>query len=295
LPGPELHDLLDWRHVLGQRTGVESLGRTARERESAYETIGRMNTNALGHGIASNFQILRGDLENVIINAVDADGNRPICNDGQPIHLAHFLYDVYNLDFNGGLGYRSAAGTKRVEALKKLFERQQGHDFVLFLTVNLRDTLGDEYDEYLRGLQGRNRSGNCRETLEWYLQRGQGEREYKLKVAVPALIQIVAELRLFSAICHPPVFYKGYNRADLLHFAFEMRAESGSLRGWSTQDDAALIELPLFRSENEGLILAPMHPGFDMTRCEEFIRFLPDGTRAAILAVLPTSKTKVSE
>lgn len=59
LPGPEIHDLLDWRHVLGIRTGVESPGHNKKERGIADEAIGRMNTNIMFNGLSSGFQLLR--------------------------------------------------------------------------------------------------------------------------------------------------------------------------------------------------------------------------------------------
>ena len=84
--------------------------------------------------------------------------------DGTP-HLARFSYDLVNLDFDGGLGYRSmrAHGTaKRTIAIKKLFERQEGHSFILLLTINVRHTLGEEIQEYLGNLQTRDpRHSGC--------------------------------------------------------------------------------------------------------------------------------------
>ncbi len=106
LPGPDIHDLLDWRDLLDSaRTGVESPGHTKMERYEADQTIGRLNLNIMVNGLGSGFQLLVADVEDVIIDGVDSKGNRPQKNDGQAAHVAHFRYDLVNLDFDGGLGY----------------------------------------------------------------------------------------------------------------------------------------------------------------------------------------------
>jgi hypothetical protein len=286
LPGPDIWDFLDWRQVLdSRRTAVESLGYTAKHCAEAANTIGLLQSNVMIHGISSGFQLLRGDVEDVLLNAVDADRNRPQINDGQPAHLARFGYDVVNLDFDGGLGHTDKHGAaKRVRALKKLFERQQGHSFVLLLTINLRDTLGRELETYLKGLQTRDRGPGWTGIIDWYLNRRDGEREYWLKAVVPSFVHVTAELNMFRSTCRPPIFYQGHQRAQLVHFAFELEAQEGSLRSFSAQDDRHLLELPLLRAENGRLQPAPRQPlGFNPENWGAVLAFLPEETRQLIL------------
>jgi hypothetical protein len=290
LPGPEIRDLLDWGHLLSTRTAVESSGRTRREMEQADETVGRLLMNVMAHEISSNFELLRGDIEDVILNALDKHGNPPRMNDGHPAHLAHFMYDVVNLDFDGGLGYRNKAGpAKRINAIKKLFERQEGHSFVLFLTINVRDTLGEEIEDYLKGLQSYDRGIGWRETLDWYLSRSNGEREYKLKATVPSFIQAIAETRVFECISRPPIFYEGFERAHMIHFSFEFKAVErngrfATLKGFSPKDERDLLDLPLLQSNNSHLQIASMqHPNFDYARCKADFDFLPEDVRSSLL------------
>jgi hypothetical protein len=291
LPGPEIHDLIDWRHVLGVRTGVESPGRNKKERAIADEAIGRMNANTMFNGLSSGFQVLKADIEDVILNCVDNYGNPPQLNDGNPAHLAHFRYDVVNLDFDGGLGYSTKNGARRVYALKKLFERQEGHSFILFLTVNVRDTLGEEVEDYLQGLQRRDRGPGWYEIIDWYLNRAKGEREYKLKATVPSFIHAISESRVFQCRSRPPIAYTGHERARMIHFVFELETvlvnrHKASLRGFSLQDDRDLIELPLLKSENGQLkIAAIQHPGFDFTNCKTIVNFLPKQTGNSLITL----------
>lgn len=297
LPGPDIHDLLDWQQLLGKRTAIESPGHTKKEREEADEKIGRLNANIMLNGLSSGFQLLRADVEDVIINSVDDYGTPPQLNDGRPAHLMRFIYDVVNLDFDGGLGYRAKQGsvktirgaTKRVDALKELFKRQEGHSFILFLTINVRDTLGEEVENYLHGLQSRDRGEGWRELLDWYLNLTKGKREYKLKAIVPSFIHSVAETRLFRCTSRPPIAYEGHERAHMIHFAFELESAESKFRGirlreFSPQDDRELIELPLLRSENGQLTLPLMqHPGCNFASCEKTLTFLPKDVRSLIL------------
>ncbi len=291
LPGAALMDLLDWREVLDpRRTGVQSMGRTKGQRDDAWDIISRMQARAHVFGLASGFQVLRGDIEDVILNAVDLDGNPPQMNDGQAASTMRFKYDLVNLDFCGGIGYREAAGVKRVDAIKKLFERQQAHNFVLLLTINVRDTLGDEIAHYLQQLRAHFNDNEWRDTVDWYLARGNGEREYRLKAVVPTFIRMTAEARNFRCTCLPPIIYIGHNQAHMLHFAFELETEQvngriASLRGFSNQNDRDLLALPLLRCETGQLaVAAQQHPGFLPSVMDSLLDFLPDGARAAILA-----------
>ncbi len=299
LPGPDVCDLIDWKDVLDRlRSGVKNLGRTKREQKKAQEDMGRLSTNLFIAGIDSGFQLLRGDIEAVILDGLDHDGNRPQINDERSAHAARFGYDVVNLDFDGGIGYRDVNGAaKRVAAIKKLFERQEGHSFVLFLTINVRDTMGSEIEDYLRGLQTRNRGPSWREKIGWYLSRADGEREYKLKATVPSFIHVISESRVFQCTSRPPIAYVGHKQAHMIHFAFEFEAVASNgrlnnLRGFSLQDDPDLIELPLLRCENGQLQVASMqHPGFDYAQCGVNLGFLPEYTRASILACVRNCNT----
>ena len=170
LTGPELHDLLDWRDLIGYKTAIESIGKTKSEKANAEETIGQLLANVMINKISSGFQLIRGDVEDIIIDGIDADGLPPQLSDGRPAHLMKLNYDVINLDFDGGLGYSNGRGeVKRTTAIKKLFERQAGHSFVLFFTINIRDTLGTEIDSYLSELQRRQYGPDWSAQVEWHL------------------------------------------------------------------------------------------------------------------------------
>lgn len=111
---------------------------------------------------------------------------------------------------------------------------------------------------------------------------------------MPSFIQSAAELRGFKSICRPPISYVGYNRARMVHFAFELRWCPGELRGFSPQDDRDLIDLPFLRCEDGQLGLGDQYPGSDPEHFEQSLSFLPNSTRACILstAVIPRTRSR---
>lgn len=296
LPGPDVCDLLDWRDILSKyRTGVEGYGKEPDERERTQVDVHRLLTNLFVAQISSGFELLRGDIEDVILDGWDHEKNRPQIHDNLAVHASHFAYDLVNLDFDGGLGYRDDTGhARRVSAIKHLFYRQEGHSFVLFLTINVRDTMGPEIEDYLRGLKSLDQSESWRRKMDWYLDRGEGERAYKLKVTVPSLIRHAAEHRVFRCAAYPPIAYKGH-KADMIHFAFELTAVSSdkpraNLRGFSPQSEFDLVDLPLLVCEAGQLRRAPqIHPDFDWSGCLDCLEILPEEVKARLLTAVDGS------
>lgn len=208
------------------------------------------------------------------MNCPGFDGAKPSRNDGQPLHRVCFQYDLINLDFLGGVGYRDSKGeSKRVRAIKKLFERQQGTDFVLLLTLNVRDGIDDELTSYLEETHSRV-DNSLQDMVAWYAGRGKGEKEYKLKAVVPLFIQRIAEHHMFRSWSYPPVVYDGTGRARMVHFVFEFSHTKGNFRAFSEQKPAELLRLPLICIEDRGFrVASKQHHGFDFGQCDSTLGF----------------------
>lgn len=291
LPGPRVHDFIDWHDLLDRRrTAIESPGRTKKEKERAAATIGVMNFNVGRLHVDSGFQLLRADVEDVILNGHDLDGSLPQMNDGRTADAMRFGYDLWNLDFDGGFGYTDKHGTgKRVEAFRRLFAREEGHGFLLLLTINVRDTLGEAIENYLQGMRSRTDDRTLTDIVDWYISRGDGERAQKLKVVVPCFLQHAAEARGFKIDCKPPVAYEGHEKARMIHFAFELEWCPGALRGFSSQSEWDIMRLPLVRCNGGDLRLAlDQYPQFDRSQCGAEFQFLPDDVRLNILRTAAT-------
>lgn len=289
MPGPQIHDLLDWRPLLSYCTCVESPGRTKSERERADDTIGTLHTSLHIHRLSAISQVLLADVEDLIVDGIDKYGYKPTLNNAMPAHRMRFTYDLVNLDFDGGLGYKDSKGaSKRIVALKKLLERQEGHSFTLLLTINVRDTLTDEIQVYLGDLRGLDRGPRWQNGLSWYLDRGDGEREYKLKAIVPSFIRAIAEPQAFLCRCYPPISYEGYRQAHMIHFAFRLTSLQRNLPAVSPQDDVNLMNLPLLTVSNGRLQFAPIqHPGFKLSQDDALFDFLSLQARGSLLDTIP--------
>lgn len=203
LPGPEILDILEWREYLGKIIAVE------RDLYARHF----MRSKAFSKGFdPANFQILFGDIDDVILKGQDFEGEKP----------KESAFDVVNLDYEGGLVYKDlAGGSKRIRAIKKLFSLQQAskRDFVLSVTVNTRnrdwgefdktlDEVQDELEEY--GVEGVSKN------IEWHKTAGYA---YKIKVYLPVHLGIWARPCSFFCSIIRTVTYLGSSNRRMVHFA----------------------------------------------------------------------------
>jgi hypothetical protein len=204
--------------------------------------------------------------------------------------VASFSYDLVNLDFLGGMGYRDKNGeAKRVRAIKKIIERQSRTNFLLMLTLNVRDGLEDEFDRYLQSASRIEAFQELQEVLEWYrVECGKGMKEYKLKSVVPLFIQRQAEQFGFDCYSHPAIVYEGDGRAKMVHFVFELKHTSIIFPAYSDQRSTDVLNLVFLGVRNDGLyILETQHPKFNYLSCENQLSFLPENIKEKVLSTLP--------
>lgn len=269
LPGPDIHDLSDWGDVLAKtRTAVEATGRTRRQRAEADAKISRLLLNVSVQRLGEGFELLIGDIEDVLLSGQDSRGRRPQID----------RFDFVNLDFDGGFGFLAAGDMKRPKALRALLQRQRGHAFTLFLTVNVRDTLGSEVPGYLSGMFAQASTGEAA-LLQWRMSRPDGERVLKLQPIVVDFIREAAEGEGFSCFVFPLVTYEGHERARMLHFVFDLTPRS-SLKGFSPQSMEEILELPIVEAVDGDLKISWSAPAKSL---EPALRFLEPSIRDAIL------------
>jgi hypothetical protein len=286
LPGKELYDLRDWCSVLGKITGVEITGKTKEERDQDPAKFAMMKLNAQLYNLPTGFQILRGEIEDVIIDMTDIDGIPPQLNDGQKTHVSKLLYDIVNLDFFGGIGYADREnGVKRAKAVKKIIERQDGTNFILFITVNVRSKLHGQIESYLKDLSVKHSDKNWKDKMDWYFNGGKGKERYKFKAMVPFFIKSIAETHGFRCLCYPPLFYIGHKDARMIHFAFELKHSGNSFGAVSTQIDTDVIELPLIECRNSQLVLIEQHPGYDSSILTAKLSSFPNDIKDFLIAL----------
>ena len=118
--------------------------------------------------------------------------------------------------------YKDLAGTsKRVKAIKKLFDLQQAvkRDFVLLLTVNTRNRDWGEFDKTLEEVQDELEEysvENISKVVEWYKTAGYA---YKIKVYLPVHLGLWARTSYFFCSGIRAVTYLGSSNRRMVHFA----------------------------------------------------------------------------
>jgi hypothetical protein len=240
----------------------------------------------------STYLVLSSQWIKSSLDGVDQDNTRPQLAFGDPPLLAWLRYDLVNLDFLGGMGYKDKWGeSKRVRALKKLLERQRGTNFLLLLTLNVRDGIDYELVRYLEGAKRETVSQNIQDTLDWYATCGKGMKEYRLKAIVPLFIRREGEEWGFDCWSYPPVAYEGSGSARMVHFVFELTYTNTILHAHSRQGVSDVVNLPLIGVEEGALcVLAKQHPQFNFGCLAKQLGFLPDEERAALLTTRPKGK-----
>jgi len=279
LPGSDIADLLDWKDYLDWRTGVEFVSANGNATEEQRRKINELQTKIMLTGLSSNWELRRGSLEDIVINGVDVDGNRPAKTTFDKSKLIGMNYDIHNWDFQGGFGYKNRnADSKRIRALETCIRLQRAYPspFLFLMTFNVRHTLGNEIDRYLTDQEKEIHTSKHKEILAWYSQRGskEGTEHYRLKAVVTLYIRRVAEMQSFDCYCYPAVYYEGW-KEHLLHFVFRLIPQGTVLPCFSTQPLVDVIELPLVEMKEGGLLLpAKQHPQFDKDKALQALKEL---------------------
>jgi len=283
LPGAQIEDLRDWQDLLRFRTGIERLRPGRLERED-LEVHRQLLANAAKYKLSGRFELLRGLVEDIILNGTDRDGTRPHRSSGPSALGARFIYNVVNLDFLGGMGNVAAEGVKRVAALKKLLERQQSTDFTLLLTLNIRDQLGEEIAVYIEDAKRRSTSMRMGEMLDWYQAQGAGHKEFRLKAVVPLFIKRFAEHYCFDCYCYPPLVYTGTGKARMVHFVFDLTATPALIHASSHQTEEDVLDLTFFEVRDGILrVHTTQHRHCDRSQSATQLAFLAAEVRDALL------------
>ena len=270
-------DLLAWKDVLdSRRTAIEERPEAAAKRDLADDAAAQLLANAIRAGLGDGLQILRGDIGAVVIKGFDDFAVRPIMSDSSAAETARFRYDLNIFYFDGGLCFINSKTCEapRLDALRKLVERQRGLSFLLFLTINVRNTVGPAIADYLYRLQRQDPT----RAISWYLNRGKGEVEHRLKAIVPILLGAIAQSNGFALRCLPPVAYTGHSQARMVHFICEFQTEDLVFAGVNHQSSDQVLMLPMLESRGGAIGLAELqHPQCDPQTCRPLLGHLTPG------------------
>ncbi len=234
LAGTKLLDLINWKSYLGQCTVVERKNDIVRQ--LFFDEVFRFPE------IEKNLQFLSGDIDQIIVEWRDSDNFGPRFSS----------YDLYNLDYNGGVLYKALNGdSRRVSALRELVVRQgrERRSFVLLLTVNARNNDRHELDSTIEQIR-----------LELFQENEiRGEKSKfpipvsyaeKLKMYVPYVLDGLAISHRFICAAERPITYVGHKGSRMIHFGFTFQFSTSTVGRTPMQSVRKIVDSPLLEVEN---------------------------------------------
>ena len=231
MPSGEIRDLLAWGTYFERATAVE-----IDEKQRTEMVLNLMKFDPC------KTEILFGDVESILINGKDDYGNR-----------LSYPYDIIFLDFFGVILY---SGLTRIKAIKNIFKNQNNIEFVLFLTLNIKDKkyCGEMIRSELRDIKKELLSlyenqvkivDKIKSVFQWY-ETVKFSEMYVQKVFVPYLVKIFAESFGYKSHAYSPIFYMGYKNNPMMHFSFKLEPKANHIvKAYSTQNTIDIINLGL--------------------------------------------------
>jgi|GEM_PF-3081827 len=209
LPSDEMKDIMDWKALFSVFIAVER-GIVPNTWERQYLLM----FSAFMNDILSKVTLLRGDIDKVILEGRDDDGN-----------ALNYPFDVITLDYSGGLLYREKEGRGRqyrLEAIKELIQKQAGYktNYLLFVSSNLDNCKDTEIKNTLLNLQTEllRYGTDAKETIQAYLNHEKDE--VRLKLYVPYFVNQIAAGCNYNCETEPTIFYLGNQDTRMMNFRF---------------------------------------------------------------------------
>ena len=180
------------------------------------------------------------------------------------LHETETCYDLYNLDFFGGLINLNASGGARcIDALRSLVHRHSSYkqSFILVATFNVRDSGVGAYLDFIgevpKALAGWRNIDRC-------CSAHKKNQATRLKLCFPYFCWLLGVSDNFKVRFKTPFVYQSYN-TRLVHFYVEFNFEERALPDLASSSEvlASLINMSLLRLD--GMIprvdLAPPQVG----------------------------------
>lgn len=240
LPASTLTDLAQWKEYFNHFSVVER-GQPDQEFICQHDLM----LSAMRLGISRRLSLLRGDLDDILLNGKDTFGNS-----------VKYPFDVVSLDYSGGILYKTSSGkAKRPESISKLCEEQAHYnrDFLLFLSTNMdiqdQGEVKSTFDEIERDLS---KMGiDVTKTTRAY--RDHPLLEARLKVYVPYMMRNLSS-RWFRCTTFKPIYYVGNKETRMMHFSFWLERTEEAVAGKpNRQTIIQLLDLPVFECKDGNL------------------------------------------
>jgi hypothetical protein len=233
LPASTITDVLQWQIYFQHISAVER-GRPGEEYRYQHDLM----LTAMQHGMADRLELLRGDMDEILLNGKDDFAN-PIL----------YPFDVVSLDYSGGLIYKNGAGrAKRAESIGRLLGEQaaMSRDFLLLLSCNLdnedRGEIRAVFADIERELDKMGIAASS--TIQAYLSHEL--EEARLKVYVPYLVRRLSD-RWYQCEHFKPIYYEGNRGTRMMNFSMWLKRTTEYVAGRpSRQTLVHILNLPAF-------------------------------------------------
>ena len=220
LPSEGLFDIIAWNDFISDIVAVERGSKL-----EPYIKQSLIISKALRLGFNNRLTLLRGDINDIIINDKDEVGTR-----------VPYKFELINLDYGGSILYPDR---ERVTALEILVNRQRPRDFLLLITSNIREFDSDELVETQKRIQQyltqirRDLDENLIKYFEWINNNNSLLRQI---IHLHFLVKNLAEQNRYEIDCYPALYYEGSKYTKLIHYIFKLRyQEQASTRVTSEQ------------------------------------------------------------
>jgi hypothetical protein len=207
LPSDEMKDITDWQPFFSEFVAVER-----GVAPDSWERQHLLMLNAFRNNVLSKLILLRGDVDRIILDGRDEDGN-----------TLHYPFDVVTLDYSGGLLYRDTKGHQyRLAAIRELICKQAEHkvNYLLFISSNLDNCKNAEVRKTLQNIKTELlRYGvTANQVIGAYLDHDNDEP--KLKIYVPYFVNQVASGVNYNCETEHTILYLGNQDTRMMNFRF---------------------------------------------------------------------------
>lgn len=228
LPSEGLYDIIRWRDSISSICAVE---RGSKSKPFVKQNL--LISKAMRLGIHNDLVLLRGDINEIIINGKDEVGTE-----------LKFPFELVNLDYGGTILYPDRL---RIDAMEELIKKQKPLDFVLLLTCNIREHDSLELIETQKRIK--KEIIQYRSDLNDYIDQhfkwiNDNASLYRQIIHVYYLLKNVGENNKYKVNCLPAINYKGNKHSEMLHYIIQFRYTSdASTRVISDQSTLDLLNM----------------------------------------------------